>query len=210
MGQGMSGGWEDVTPWPNPDRTLTSFPAVEITNVTSQTEFDVETDDSLPGGVASLVGPNAPSLMLWDQENSVFEKLSVLSVADIGSDTFTVTLSAAPTMTIATGQRLSPYTDRHETIADAIRDYFDQLGPGEVVDLDTDPRAHRAWRFPPMNERYAARAGQKIISHLIDALGDTASDASLDEISRNEPDLPGDLVDGPNIVTLGHVGLYPL
>jgi hypothetical protein len=211
MGTGMSGGWADVTPWPNPDQTLTSYTSVEVTHVTSQTSFEVTTDDPLPGGGTLLTGANAPSLMLWDEAHSVFVDLDVLSVQETGSDIYTVILNTAPsTMTIALGQRLSPYTDRQATISDAIQDYFDQLGPGELIDLTTDSRSNRCFRFPPMNERYSARAGQKIVSFLIDALGDTASDCSLDEISRNDPGLPGHIIDGPNIITLGHVNLFPL
>ncbi len=88
--------------------------------------------------------------------------------------------------------------------------YFDELGPGEAVDLDWDDQGPREFRYPSMNEQYPSRAGQAIISRLMDALGEAASDASLEEISRNEPDLPGDLIDGPNIVTLGNLAVYPL
>jgi len=45
---------------------------------------------------------------------------------------------------------------------------------------------------------------------VIDALGGVAPNAELTSISRSEPDLPGDIIDGPNIVTLGRVAIYPL
>ncbi|MCP4674331.1 MAG: hypothetical protein GY854_02195 [Deltaproteobacteria bacterium] len=210
MGRGIAGGWVDVDPWPNPESLTTSYPAVEISSVTSQTEFDVTTDFELPGGATILLGSSAPQLMVWDQTKSRFVQLSVASVANVDPTTYTVTLSQAADITIETGQRISPYTDHMDTLAEATEAYFDELGPGEAIDLDIDERAHRAFRYPPVNERYPSRAGQAIISRLMDALGEAASDASLEEISRNEPDLPGDLIDGPNIVTLGNVAVYPL
>ncbi len=211
MGRGISGGWADVDPWPNPVSLTTSYPAVEVASVTSQTEFDVTTDSDLPGGATLLVGSSAPQLMVWHQTKSKFVQLAVVSIQKTGPTAYTVTLSQAPSeITIAAGQRISPYTDHMSTLAGAIEDYFDELGPGEVINLNTDERANRAFRYPPMNEQYPSRAGQGIISRLMDALGEAAADASLEEISRNEPDLPGDLIDGPNIVTLGNLAVYPL
>ena len=206
MGQGTTGGWADTTPWP---AYSSSYPAVIVASVTSQTEFVVTTNDDLPGGAASLTGDDAPQLMLWDEENSVFEELDVLTVTDAGT-AVTIELNAAPTMTIAAGQYLSPYTDRESIISDAVEDYFDELGPGEVVDLDTDPRAARAFRYPPPTEQYPSIAGQLVVSRVIDALGGVAPNAELTSISQSEPTLPGDIVDGPNIITLGKLGIYPL
>jgi hypothetical protein len=45
---------------------------------------------------------------------------------------------------------------------------------------------------------------------LIDALSGVAPDATLEAISQSTPDLPGDIVDGPNMLTLGNVAIYPL
>jgi uncharacterized phage protein gp47/JayE len=211
MAQGTSGAWADSEPWPNPDSATTLYPAVEITSVTSQTDFDVTTDQALPGGAASLSGTAAPQMMVWKESTSEFIQMSIDTVTNLTPTTYNITLTQPTSgITIATGLRISPYTDREPTISDAIGDYFDGLGPGQLVNLSTDPRASRAYRYPPTNERYNSRAGQAIISTIIDALGEAASDASLEEISRNEPDLPGDIIDGPNIVTLGNVAVYPL
>jgi hypothetical protein len=207
MGYGITGGWGDTSPWP---LYSSAYQEVKVTSVTSQTEFEVETDSSLPGGVSLLSGADAPGLMLWDDEDSVWVDLDVNEVSTAGV-TATIKLNAGPTgLTIAVDQRLSPYTDRLTIISGALTDYFDELGPGEVVDLTTDPRAARAYRHPPTNEQYQSRAGQAVISRIIDALGGLTPDVSLDYISRNEPDLPGDISDGPNIVTMGHASIFPL
>lgn len=208
LNPGTSGGWNDVDPWPT---YSTAYPQVQITNiVTPDTVFEVETDAAYPGGVAGpLTGADAPSMMLWNKVLSRWELLDVASVSASGT-THTVTLNQAPSFTLATGDRLSPYSDRLTVIAEALEDYFDTLGPGEVIDLDTDIRAARALRYPRPSQQSPIRAGQAMLAPLIEALGGLAPDAELTYISRNEPDLPGDISDGPNIVTLGDVNIHPL
>lgn len=207
MAEGAAGGWYDADPWPE---YSAAYPEVLITNVASQTEFTVEAGTGLPGGVASLSGDDSPQVMVWDEDNSRWEWLDVTGVTDDGSDEYTITLGTTPTVTIATGQRISPYTDRLTVIAEAIEAYFDELGPGEVVDLDTDSRAHRAMRRPRPSGYYPNRAGQVVLARLIEALGGSTSDAELTSISESEPDVPGDVVDGPRIITLGAVSIFAL
>lgn len=207
MAEGSAGGWFDATPWPAYSAT---YPEVKISAVTSQTDIDVLTDAALPGGASSLTGDNAPQLMVWDDANSRWERLDVLTVDASAAPTVNITLNTAPTVTMAIDDRISPYTDRLTVVAEAAEGYFDELGPGEVVDLDTDERGARAARHPSPASANPSRAGQAILSRLIDALGGSTSDAELTSISRNEPDLPGDLMDGPNIVTLGHLSAFPL
>lgn len=209
MSYGTTGGWADVNPWPT--YSASTYPAgVVVASIVSPTEFTVTTDSDLPGGAASLTGADAPQLMVWDEDNSEFVELDVQTVTD-GGTTVTIELNSAPSgYTIATGDILSPYTDRHSIIAQGLTNYFDTLGPGEVVDLDTDPRGARAFRYPSPSQQYPSRAGEAVITWLLEELGGVAPDISLPYISRNTPDLPGDIVDGPNIVTLGEVGVYPL
>lgn len=207
LNPGASGGWYDVNPWPTYSST---YPQAQVTTVTTQTNFAVTTDAAFPGGVAGpLTGDDVPALMLWDKSSSRWEQLDVQSVTKAGVVN-TIVLNQAPTMTIATGDSLSPYTDRLVVIAEALEDYFDGLGPGEVVDLDTDARATRALRYPRPSQQSPIRAGQALLAPLLEALGGLAPDAELTYISRNEPDLPGDISDGPNIVTLGDVNIHPL
>jgi hypothetical protein len=214
LNTGASGGWFDVEPWPT---YSTTYPQVQVTNVTSQVNFDVQTDAAYPGGVAGpLTGDDVPALMLWNKDDSVgsakpsrWERLDVASVTKSGV-THTIVLNSQPSFTIATGDRLSPYTDRLTVVAEALEDYFDSLGPGEVVDLTTDTRAARAFRYPTPSQESPSRAGQSMLAVIIEALGGLVPDAELTYISRNEPDLPGDISDGPNIVTLGDVNIHPL
>lgn len=208
LNQGSSGGWLDVDPWPT---YTANYPQVQVLSspAPTSTTFSVNTDVALPGGVGSLSGDDAPSLMLWNKTLSRFEKLDVLSVTDTGIQ-IDIILNQAPTMTIAAGDHLSPYTDRLIVIAESLEDYFDTLGPGEVIDLDTDHRAARALRFPTPAQQSPSRAGSALLVPLLEVLGGLATSAELTVISRNDPDLPNDIVDGPNIVTLGDVNIHPL
>ncbi|MEA3225143.1 MAG: baseplate J/gp47 family protein [Planctomycetota bacterium] len=206
MSVGATAGWADVTPWP---AYSTTYKEVIVTNIISATEFECETDDPLPGSVASLTGDDAPQLMLWNEDQSRYIELDVLTVTDAGI-TITVELNSAPSgYVIALGDRISPYTSQNEIVALACEEYFDELGPGEVID-STDPRSARALRFPKTIEQNPSRAGEVVLSRVIDALAGVAADASLPYQSRNSPDLPGDVIDGPNMVTLGHVSVFPL
>lgn len=207
MTKGANGGWYNFTPWPNPDSD-SSYPAIDVVTTPSSTSFTVTTDKDLPGGATSISGEDAPQLMAWFEEYSRFERLYVSEVSKSGT-TATVTLTSAPTTrALAVGDRISPYTDRLTVIAHSLESYFDGLGPGEVI-ASTDPRFARAVRFPPATDAYPYRAGQALISVLIDTLGGTANDAELEEISRNDPDLPTEIIDGPKQVTLGAVNVYP-
>jgi len=208
MQKGAAGGWYDINPWPE---YTASYPEVLVTSVTSPTEFDVLAGTLLPGGVASLSGANAPKMMAWDADTSRWELLDVNTVTDNGSDSYTITLNTPTSIvTIAEDVRISPYTNQLDSIAEAVEAYFDELGPGEVVDLSTDSRAARTARYPKPTSYYPYRAGQVVLARLIEALGGATADAELTDISRSEPDLPGDMSDGPNIVVLGHLSIFTL
>lgn len=223
MSEGRTGGWADTSPWPT---YSASAPDAKIKTVSGDgLTLEVESDQSLPNNAPSLTAPNAPSIMIWDENVSRWVQLDVASITDPspGSSAlrdFTIVLNAEPVMydssqvarttpVIAVDDRVSPYTDRLSIMSQAIEEYFDSLGPGEVV-LDADPRSVRAARQPRPANKYPIRAGQALISYIIDALGGTAADAELTSISRNEPDVPTNIIDGPNYVVMGHINVFPL
>lgn len=205
----VTGGWFDSTPWPNPSDN-TAYDEIIVSAVTGSpvSSFDVDTDADLPGGATALSGTEAPSLMVWNENISRWEKLEVDSVSKTGNIA-TITLTT-PTDTVAIGSRISAYTDRLSVIAEACEAYFDTLGPGELIDLAADARGGRAWRYPRPAEAYPYRAGQPILNVLLDALGGASNDAELTLMSRTEPDLPAQVIDGPNQVVLGHLSIFPL
>jgi hypothetical protein len=147
--------------------------------------------------------------MVFDAARSRFEELDVLSVTAAGGDAFDVVLNTAPSVTLATGQFVSPWTELAPTIGATIEAYFDDLGPGEVIDLTDDDRAHRAFRHPRTSEQSPARAGSGVLVFLEDALGAVIADATLDYISSNAPPLPTDPADGPFLNVPQHWGVYP-
>jgi hypothetical protein len=214
MPRGSAGGWDDVQPWPRPS-LLNPTHAIATTNGTTVFTFPV--DVPMVGGAVLLSGDEAPKLTLWDEVTSRFVELDVASVS-VAGNIATVTLVAQPSspepsaglLTLLVGMRVSPRTDQLETIAAALESYFDSLGPGELVDLQVSALGARAFRFPVPSDVYPNRAGQAIIPYLVEALGGIASSANLDSISRETPDLPGSISDGPNMVTLGKVNIYAL
>ena len=201
---GQSAGWEDLDPFP---ALGTSAPFhTEILSLTSQLIW------KMTRGLGSKdlpAGATLSSLMAWNATTSRYEKLNVTSVTlDVG-DVFDVVLSAPPSFTLAIGTRISPDTARRDLIAETIEAYFDSLGPGELVDLTTDPRSHRAFRFPRPNEEFPQRAGSAIIARLQDALGSVLANAQQPEVTPTIPALPADPIDEPNMLVAGDVGIYP-
>lgn len=195
MAKGSSNGWTDLYPWPG----YTSGVSV-VSSVLSSTSFWMHSDTSLPAGVT------APSLMRWNESTSRFESLSVSSVSSLGAGLYAVTLSVSSS--VAVGDYISPDTAKRLTIAEAIESYFDERGPGEVVDLDEDDRAHRAYRFPEPHEELPYRAGSTVTTRLGDALGLALADAELISASVTTPTLPATVIEGPSQVTLGNVAVY--
>lgn len=214
MARGATGGWGDVDPWPRPS-LLNPVHEIATTNGTDTFTFPV--DVPLVGGAASLSGDEAPRLMLWDALTSRFVELDVASVT-IAANVATVALNSQPdspeptagALTLLPGMRVSPATDRLTTIAEALEAYFDSIGPGELVNLQVSALGARSFRVPTPADSYPQRAGQAMVPFLVEALGGVAATANLDSISREVPDLPGSISDGPNMVTLGKVSVYPL
>ncbi len=210
--RGTSAGWRDATPWPAYHATT---PA--ITAVGSTTEFDVTCpgDATLPGqlALATLSGANAPHIMLWKETTSRFVVMQVDSIEDLGSNVFRVTLDAEPSdITPAIGMIVCPDVARRDIIAQAVETYFDGLGPGHLFDLDNDSRGGRCVRFPDVSEEYPYRAGSAVATRVIEALGGSSADAELASISLAEPTYPApeDLILGPNMLTLGKVGVFEI
>ena len=178
--------------------------ATVISVVTSQTQIRITTSG---GGLPS--GVTAPALMAWNVATSSWETLNVQSVTLFAPGVYDVVLNAAPSMTLATTQMISPDAGRRETIEDAITSYFDSLGTGEVIDLATDMRAHRAFRYPPPAEEYPQRAGSSVTNYLHDALKSTLSDSTLESVTTPTPAVPASPLTGPSLVTAGAIGIYP-
>ncbi len=204
--RGATGGWGDAQPWPGSSPSYTS---VGITALTDQTHFQLTTDVP-PAFSLPASGANAPQMMAWDVATSKFEKLVVSSVASAGLNLYDVVLTSAPAITLAVSTSISPYTDRLEVIESALESYFDLIGPGELVNLATDVRAHRAYRYPQVTEEYPPRAGQGVVTTLLDLLAGAAGDAQLVSATVVNPPLPTNITDGPQMITMGRVGIYDL
>lgn len=197
--RGLASGWADQAPWPG--LAAVSPVVASITVLTNQTHFTMHCDTDLPTGVT------APSLMVWNDATTRFERLLVSSVSG-SAGTYTVVLTSPPTKTLAVGDYISPYSARLDLLGTTIETYFDSLGPGEVIDLAADERAHRAFRFPQPNEELPQRAGASLLTYLLDALGGVAADATLVSMTPTTPSLPADPITGPSLLVAGRMGIY--
>jgi hypothetical protein len=201
MPTGQTGGWTDLDPWPEQD----SGYGATITALTDQQNFEI-TVAAASGGLPS--GVTAPAMMVWDEDTSRFESLDVASVTESTHPAYDVVLNSAPTKTLATTDLISPDTDRRVIIAETIEAYFDSLGPGELINLSSDSRAHRAYRFPLPSEEYPQEGGSGLTGWLVDALGATLANAVIESISLTAPPVPSDPVQGPQMLVCGTIGIY--
>lgn len=208
MPKGSVGGWQDVDPWP---RYSLAYPqGVGVTAAAGpaiQFSTDVPIEGLAVGGTVS--GANIPSIMVWDINTSRFETLDIASITRVTSTSYSMTLTNIPTSYVGPGTLLSPKNNRHAIIAEVFQDYFDELGPCELIG-STDVRFVRAARFPRPDQEYQIRAGQTVIARLDDQLGGALSGSDLNYISRSTPEVPNEyeLFYGPNYLTLGHIGIY--
>lgn len=199
-------GWTDVEPFP----PINGSAAIAITTVTTQTDVRITAGGAglLPGGDSSS---NDVHLMVWDAVASAFLELDVQTVTDLGAGVYRVQL-ATPLVgkVLAVGDWVSPDMARRATLANAVTAYFDSLGPGEVVTLSTDERGARAYRNPIPGEEDPARAGQGIITVIVEALGSPVADATLASISVALPAVPSDPIAGPSLLVAGKFAAYHL
>jgi len=206
--KGSNSGWADVEPFPVSRGALAS---VQITSLSDQQNFSITAGSTgqLPGGVA---GPlPGITIMGWNASTSRFVSLGTASVTDAGAGVYDVVLDSPPAgITLATGSFISPDTALRDSIAEGIEEYFDSLGPGEVVTLGTDARGVTAFRRPRPSEEYPARAGQTIVTFVSDAIQAAAADIQLDTISVSTPTVPTDPADGPELLTVNNVNVLPL
>lgn len=209
QGKGNAAGWADVSPFPG-------FATVQasIDSLVNQTHFTLISDAALPNGATTLSGGDVPHLMVWDDATSRFVELRLSSITFSGMSgpryLHAVVLTTAPSKTLAVGDWISPDMARRTTVSVAAEQYFDELGPGEVVDLTTDTRADTASRFPDPSEEAPSRGGQAIITAISDALGATLAQGTLYSMSVTTPPLPADVVTGPSKLTLGKFAVYDL
>ena len=206
MATGTSAGFADADPWP---RILGADRAVVTDTVADATDFGIYCpfDSTLPGDPLTgvLSGDSAPQLMVWRAATSSFERLAVNFVEDAGSGFFNVTVSSP--VSLNDGDTISPYIPRHEVISDAVRGYFDERGPGEIVDLDVDIRGGRCARFPDTSAEYPHRVGAELATRVIEGLGGAASDATVPLITADSPGYPASVATGPRMLVLGQLAI---
>jgi hypothetical protein len=200
-------GWTDAQPFP---AFSASTPIVASVIGTTQLTLICPADATLPGqaALATLTAPNVPAIMIWNPAKSAWELLKIASIVDTGSNHYTVNLVAAPSFTVLPGCFVSPATPLASIIAQAITEYFDELGPGDFFDVTTDPRGQRCVRFPANVDLWPTQAGADIVTDVLAALGGTTANGQLASISKTVPSFQPSLQNGPFMLTPGNVGIY--
>lgn len=197
-------GWVDAIPWP---KGAVAADRATVTAVASQTSITVSSTGDAPAS-------SAPAIMVWDVDRSRWEQLKVSSVVDGGGGSFTVTLTAAPKVTLAIGQHISPASSRSDQVALAIEGYIDSLGPGEIV---ADERIGRAYRWPVASDEYPSAVAEselggwirEALGPALGALGSSLARIRIDGVDTNTPPVPIITSDGPRLLVLGHIAIYP-
>jgi len=185
-------GWRDANPWPRRVSNASQIIAVGGTTVT------INADTAPP--------TTTPRVMIWSVSQSRWKTYQVSNVTPSGPGWALV----LDTTGLNAGDYVSPAVGRADTVAEAIEAYFDGLGPGELIDLNNDDRSSRAFRYPLPNEEYSYRLGRGVLTYIQGRLGAVLQDSDLVYRSINEPPLPVEVVDGPRMITLGGVGVYPI
>lgn len=208
---GSDAGFADAAPWPSFDASLP-----HVSDVTNPTTFEITCpgDATLPGvpALSTLTGDSCPSIMFWHTDRSEFVELELASITQTAATTYDVTLASAPDFDVAVNDTVCPLVARHAIVSQAVEEYFDELGPGELFDPSTDPRGTRCRRFPDPADSHPARAGGVLAVRIMEALGGSASDAVVPAgfPTTTVPTYPTSIEGGPNLLTINSVGVYEL
>jgi hypothetical protein len=213
--KGSTAGWEDFSPWPNisdgPPSTRCTIDAYIGENAVVLHAPGSATLPGVPYG-STVTGSNCPKMMFWYAEKSTWVPMDhVVSVQQIGAVDYQITFTTRPA-TISLGAVVSPSAVKavRNIISRTVVKYMDSRGPGELFNLETHYLGNRCVRFPEQSEVYPSRVGSEVASRITKMLFGIASDASLIYASRTTPDIPSNPILGPNMLSLGTVGIYPL
>jgi hypothetical protein len=158
-----------------------------------------------------LPSSGVPQIMVWREAEAIFEKLFAASITAVGGGLYDVVLAQpSPNGALVAGDYISPLTSRATEITQAINDYFDSLGLGEIVDIATDVRGSRAFRRPRPDQGLTYYAGDPILVFIDDALGGTMFNRTLLSISRTTPTIPTTASEGPNGLVSGKIMINAL
>ena len=205
---GAAAGWADSRPFPNRTSTVsTALPYV--LNVTSTTVTVYSADDStLPGLPAlSTISAGFPRMMAWEESTSSWHEIAgITQIEQNATHSFILTMPSVPSW-LALDVIISPFTELHEVIAEAVVAYLDERGPDELF-ADTDSRYGRCSRFPALREEKPYAVGTEVANRIVEALPGAASSGDCPVLFG----LPGatPTILSPQMYFLGKVGVYPL
>src|SRR5690606_11281607 len=158
---------------------------------------------------ATVSGANCPRMMIWDESKSRFFELELDAVQDEGSNIYKLTIDGNPTdWTPVVGQFVCPAMERRDIVALAVESYFDEVGPGQLFDLNNDVRGGRCVRFVEESEELPSSIGSAIGTRVREALGGASSNGVVASISKTSPSYPTQLTSGPKKLVAGKFAIY--
>lgn len=201
--------WTDGTnAWP--PRTAVTYPYTVLGGATPKV-FQVTTAD--PGAVAPQAGQTIGFFILGNLVSApaqVLVQKRILSVTGLNPWTITIDatfaasdVSYAPT----TGQRVMPWSDSLSQIVSPVVDYFETLGPGEMLATFFD-NGYRQQRSPPDPGSWP----QAITTKMLVPIEELAAVQNVLIASPSTPFYPNVGVPGvyANLLTLNSISAYPI
>lgn len=192
-----------------PPRAAATYPYTVLANATA-TAFRVSTSD--PGAVAPQPGQTVGFFVLSNlvtAPNQVFVQKRILSVT--GSNPWTITVdttfaasdrSYAP----ASGQRVMPWSDSLIQLVQPVVNYFETLGPGEMLSVFFD-EGYRQQRSPPDPQSWP----MAVTTRMLVPIEELAAVQNVAIASPGTPFYPSVGVQGAtvNLLTLNSISAYP-
>jgi uncharacterized phage protein gp47/JayE len=151
--QAGGGGWASAAPWP---RFYEGSQGIVVKSATDALNFSV---GAIAGSYSGITAPSAGKrIALFDKTTSTFVQKRILSVS--GSGPWDITIDTTNRVSDENyvpfvGQRISPWSDSLQAVADSVLGVFDQLGPGELIAINPlDGNRRKRTPFAPANWPY--------------------------------------------------------
>ena len=198
---GPGGGWLDGNPFPY--STYNSpyiFSGVVFKS--TNTSFRVLSDSAPTAGVSRIVYVSPD----WTVYHAKVLSFNPTPIIIGGSNAWDIVVDT-PLLDIDVGSWIFPDALNMDTYIASLLSVFANMGPGQIT--STSSLLPYAYRRPYAADSWASDLGPSVLK-FISNTGDEVLDVQYLYKSLNAPSVPGDVTDGPNILTPLNIGFYPI